>query len=145
MDSLRLAAKDSVPPLSGCCRCHDASARWDRIAGRAFCPNCQEQLALGEGEPLVLKTLPHRCAVCERQGTVCFCTFPLESPAPLEMELCPHHLRALIARCLEPRSFRHLRRKLEALGLGVDRIFLLHEAFYDASGQASLPVMEMDY
>jgi len=36
-----------------CCRCGLDRDRWDRIAGKTYCPNCQEDLAMGEGEPLI--------------------------------------------------------------------------------------------
>jgi hypothetical protein len=144
MDSLRVTPRESVPPSAGCCRCREPNPRWDRIAGRAFCPNCQEQLAQGEAEPLVLKTQPNGCAVCDRMGTVCYLTYPLQAPAPVEIELCPVHLRDLLGRCLEPGAFQQLRRRLRAIELDSDVIFLLHEAFYDAHGRASLPALGIE-
>jgi hypothetical protein len=144
MDSLRIAFPESVPPVTGCCRCGEANPRWDRIAGQAYCPNCQELLVQGEGAPLILMTAKNHCAVCERVGTVCFVTFPLQAREPLEMELCPGHLRDLIGRCLEPHAFHQLRRGLQAVGLAVESIFLLHGAFYDPQGHASLPALERE-
>jgi hypothetical protein len=68
----------------------------------------------------------------------------LQAPAPLEIELCPEHLRALVGRCLEPHSFQQLRRRLHALGVGVEDIFLLHGAFYDTHGHASMPAVSQE-
>jgi hypothetical protein len=144
MDSLRIASRDLVPPSAGCCRCHEANPRWDRIAGQAFCPNCQEMLAQGEAEPLVLKTQKNRCIVCNHTGTVCYLTYPLQASAPVEMELCPAHLRSLLGRCLNPAAFQQLRRRLRAVGFDSDRVFLLHDAFYDPDGRACLPVTELE-
>jgi len=144
MDNLRLTTKESVTPTARCCRCQEANSRWDRIAGRALCPNCQEQLALGEAEPLVLKTHKNRCAVCDRVGTVCYLTYPLQAPAPVEMELCPDHLRSMVGRCLEPAAFHQLRRRLASLNIDSEHVFLLHGAFYDSDGRASLPASEME-
>jgi hypothetical protein len=144
MDSLRVASRESVPHAATCCRCEAANSHWDRIAGTPYCPNCQEMMIQGEGAPLVLKTEKRRCAVCDGLGTVCYMTFPLQAKAPVEIEMCPRHLRALLGRCLEPHAFHQLRRKLQSLGLKVDKIFLLHETFYDTLGKASLPAMEME-
>jgi hypothetical protein len=144
MDSLRIAPMDSVPLSHGCCRCQEANYRWDRIAGQAYCPNCQESLAQGEAAPLVLATQKKACAVCNRLGSVCYLTFPLEAKTPIEMELCPEHLRDLIGRRLSPEAFQNLRRKLAGLGFEVEEIFLLHGAFYDSQGHAFSPALELD-
>jgi hypothetical protein len=101
-------------------------------------------LIQGEADPLVLKTEKKRCAVCDRMGTVGYLTFPLQAPAPLEIELCPEHLRALLGRCLEPHSYHQLRRRLHGLGVGVEDVFLLHGAFYDSKGHASMPAMDLE-
>ena len=50
MESLRRARKGDIPNVESCCRCGQAHRRWDRIAGQAYCPNCQEQLIQGEGK-----------------------------------------------------------------------------------------------
>jgi hypothetical protein len=144
MESLRIASRDDVTPLENCCRCQETNRRWDRIAGKAYCPNCQELLAQGEAPPLVLRTEKNRCAICDRTGTVTFLTFPLQAPDALEMQLCPGHLRALVGRSLEPGAFHQLRRRLHKVGLKVDEIFLLHGAFYDAQGHAFMPAMGME-
>jgi hypothetical protein len=144
MSSLRIPPRETVPVTTRCCRCWEVNPRWDRIAGQPYCPNCQESLALGEGAPLVLPTQQNRCAVCDRVGTVSYLTFPLEAPAPVEMELCPAHLRSLLGRCLEPQAFHHLRGQLQTLGLEPEEIFLLHGAFYDSQGHACLPAVEME-
>jgi hypothetical protein len=144
MDNLHIASRDSVPAIVHCCQCQEVNRRWDRIAGKAYCPNCQEQLAQGEGPPLVLRTEKKPCAVCDRAGTVSFLSFPLQAADAVEMELCPKHLRALVGRALEPAAFQQLRRKLHALGVQVEEIFLLHGAFYDADGHAFMPALGLE-
>ena len=71
-------------------------------------------------------------------------TFPLQSTTPVEMDLCPEHLRALLGRRLGPYAFHQIRRRLHLLGLGVELIFLLHEAFYDEQGRALQPALESE-
>jgi hypothetical protein len=142
MNRVRFAAREKGPPWLPCCRCAHTHERWDRIAGQPCCPSCEENLVLGEAEPLILKTQPRACAVCQRQGTVCYLTFPLQSSRPLEMDLCGEHLRALLARNLTPAAFQCLRQQLQALGLAADQVFLLHDAFYDAQGHALQPALE---
>jgi hypothetical protein len=142
MESVRLVAADSISTPLPCCRCGQAERSWDRIAGKAYCPNCQEALALGEAPPLVERTEKNRCAVCNRLGTVCFHTFPLRGPDPVAVDLCPEHLRGLIARGLGPQAFHQIRRRLQSLGLAADEIFLLHGAFYDSHGRALQPANE---
>jgi hypothetical protein len=144
MDSLRKPTNYEIPALVPCCRCHSAERSWDRIAGKAYCPECQEALVLGMAEPLVEPTEKNCCAVCGRVGTVCYLTFPLQSAMPVEMDLCPEHLRALLGRRLGPYAFNQLRRRLHNLGLGVELIFLLHEAFYDEQGRALQPAVDRE-
>ena len=139
MDSLRIAPADSVPSELACCRCSLSERPWDRIAGKAYCPNCQELLAQGLIEALVEPTEKNRCAVCKKVGTVCFHTFPLQSSAAVAIDLCPGHLRDLLGRCLDARAFNQLGHQLEAIGLGVGDLFLLHAAFYDSQGRALQP------
>src|SRR5262245_17273283 len=64
MDSIHLAPADSIFPKIPCCRCGDLTRWWDRIAGKTYCPNCLEALAMGEGDPLIAKVDRKRCAVC---------------------------------------------------------------------------------
>jgi hypothetical protein len=142
MESIRLSPADSISPKIPCCRCSDQSRFWDRIAGKTYCPNCLEALAQGEGDPLVAKTDRKHCAVCHHLGTVRFVTFPLHSRRPVEMDLCPEHIRALVARRLGPHAFEQLRRQLSALRLEAAEVFLLHEAFYDEMGRALQPAVE---
>ncbi|HMC89009.1 MAG TPA: hypothetical protein VKI17_05655 [Gemmataceae bacterium] len=144
MESLRLAPSQTRPRILACCRCHNDRRHWDRVAGRAYCPECQEQLVLGVASPLTERTEKKQCAACGRTGTVCFLTFPLQSTTPVEMDLCPEHLRALLGRRLGPYAFHQIRRRLHLLGLGVELIFLLHEAFYDEQGRALQPALECD-
>jgi hypothetical protein len=142
MTTVRLAASDSVTTMTPCSQCAQADARWDQIFGQAYCPSCEEQLIQGEGEPVVLHTERHRCAICAGLGTVRYVTFPLNAGRPVEMDLCAAHLRALLARNLGPSAFHQLRRQLRSLGLDVGEIFLLHEAFYDSQGCALQPAIE---
>ena len=142
MESLRLASPNSVSPKIACSRCGDDTRFWDRIAGKTFCPNCLESLAVGEGEPLIARTDRKRCAVCHHLGTVRYVTFPLHSRRPVEIELCAEHLRAIVARRLGPHAFEQLRRQLTSIGLEVSDVFLLHDAFYDEHGRAIQPATE---
>jgi hypothetical protein len=142
MDSVRLASAETVLPWAPCSRCAQAHERWDKIVGKSYCPNCEEQLVQGEAEPLVERTEDRACAVCGRRGTVRYLTFPLNSSCPVEMDLCAGHLRALLARALGPPAYHQLYRLLTGLGLKVSDIFLLHEAFYDAQGHALQPAID---
>jgi hypothetical protein len=144
MDSLRLALSQSLPATLPCCRCAADDGNWDRIAGKAYCPECQESLILGLADPLAVRTEKLPCAVCSRVGAVRYLTFPLQSLTAVEMDLCPEHLRNLLGRRLGQHAFHQLRRRLQKLGLGVGQIFLLHDAFYDSLGRALQPAVEMD-
>ena len=143
MSGLRLLTGENVAPQAACCRCRATGCPWDRIAGRPYCPDCQESLAMGEAEPLVERVEPQRCAICQQTGTLRYLTFPLHASAPLEIDLCRNHFRSLLARRLSMHAFQQLRRQLEALALTADRLFLLHEAFYEAQGRALQPVPEV--
>jgi hypothetical protein len=127
-----------------CCRCAGGECRWDRIAGKAYCPACQEALVVGVADPLVEPTEKNPCAACGRIGTVCFLSFPLQAATPIEIDLCPEHLRALLGRRLSPPAFGQLRRRLHQVDLDVERIFLLHDAFYDQHGHALQPAVESE-
>jgi hypothetical protein len=142
MNSMRLAAPDSYALWQPCCRCGDVALGWDSIAGRAYCPSCEEAIVQGDGEPLVTTTQRRPCCACHAVGTVTVQTFPLKSSRPLEMDLCANHLRGLLGRKLGAHAYAQLRRQLIALGLDVHDVFLLHEAFYDAQGRALLPAGE---
>ncbi len=144
MDSLRVVPKGTVSPLTPCCRCDAAGSQWDHIMGRAYCPDCEESLALGEGPPLILRTEKRGCVICSHLGTVRFLTFPLHAPSPVELDLCPEHFRALLGRRLGPQAFQQLSGGFRAMGLAVDQIFLLHEVFYDSTGRALQPIAEPD-
>jgi hypothetical protein len=85
-----------------------------------------------------------RCVVCGRIGTVRFATYPIRSPAPIEMDLCGEHLRSLLGRRLGPFAFHQLRRQLRNVRLQTEEIFLLHGAFYDREGKALRPAFERD-
>jgi hypothetical protein len=143
MESLRIA-QAQVSTVMPCCRCSGAQQNWDRIAAKAYCPECQEALIQGETAPLREKTENNACAACGRLGTVQYLTFPLQSATPVEIDLCPEHLRCLVGRRLGPYAFHQLRRRLHLLGLGVELIFLLHGAFYDEGGRALQPATEVD-
>jgi hypothetical protein len=99
-------------------------------------------LALGEGEPLVERLIGRRCTVCGSGGTVPYLTYPLHASDPLEVDLCPAHFHALMGRRLDRPAFRILSRHLQNLGMSVQQVFLLHEAFYDENGRPLQPVRE---
>ncbi len=80
--------------------------------------------------------------VCGRDGTVCYLTYPLHSAEPVEIDLCGGHCEALLGRRLERSAFRRLERLLQAAGVNVKEIFLLHEAFYDRQGRPLQPIRE---
>ena len=140
MGGLRVVTAGEVSLLAPCCRCQAAGCHWDRIADKPYCPDCQEALALGEAEPLIEPVEPRRCAACNHSGAVRFLTFPLHAPAPVEIDLCPGHCRALLGRRLDKAAFREIGRQLTSLGLHSDQVFLLHEAFYDRQGRPLQPV-----
>jgi hypothetical protein len=141
MSGLRsLTADDEAAPTI-CGRCRATGCPWDRIGGVSVCPDCQELMIRGEGEPLRLHSQPHRCAACGNSGTLPFVTVPLRA-RPVVIDLCALHLRELLGRRLEPEAFLELARQLLELQLVPGRIFLLHEAFYDRQGQALQPVAE---
>jgi hypothetical protein len=142
MEFVRLAPAESVFPRLPCCRCHDPARFWDRIGGKTYCPGCLEAIVSGEGEPILERADRRRCAICHHGVTLRYLTFPLQSRRPVELDLCGEHLRALSARRLGPHAFGQLRRQLHGLGLDVNLIFLLHEAFYDEQGRALQPVEE---
>jgi hypothetical protein len=127
-----------------CSRCQATGCNWDQIAAKPICPDCQEGLAQGVGEPLVERTEKKPCVVCGRIGALRFVTFPLDSRFAVEMELCGDHFRALIARRLNARAFQNMRGQLQDLGLKAEQVFLLHEAFYDRHGRALQPAREVD-
>lgn len=143
MNSLRLLPIYGGIP-EGCVNCREGMRHWDRVAGRPYCPNCQEALAQGEAPPLIMRTERNRCSICNKQGTVRFTTFPRQMEAALEIDLCAAHLHAMLGRRLPSHAFQHLRRSLENLGLNVESIFLLHGAFYDRQGRALHPVAEIE-
>jgi hypothetical protein len=141
MDSLRIAAREKNSHAACCCRCTLGEGPWDRVAGKAYCPRCQEALALGEGAPLIERTSRKPCAVCSRPGTICYQTLPLHSDAAVEFDVCAEHFRDLLGRRLGPHAFHQLRRRLTTLGIAVEQIFLLHDAFYDKQGRALQPAV----
>ena len=53
MEGLRLLTAEVPTQIVPCHRCQATGCPWDRIGGKAICPDCQEQLILGEGAPLV--------------------------------------------------------------------------------------------
>jgi hypothetical protein len=143
MDGLRLVGEEGFVDRPPCARCGATGCAWDRIGGAPVCPDCQAALSRGEGEAMRVPVGPGPCAVCGRSGSVALLTFPLRSAGPVEIDLCPPHFRALIRRGLDPSSYHQLGRRLRQLGLSADRVFLLHEAFYDAEGRALRPVPEV--
>jgi hypothetical protein len=144
MNSMRMASKDNFAVWKPCCRCGQLALGWDTIAGKPYCPSCEEGIVQGDGEPLVETTQRRRCCACSVVGTVTVQTFPLKASQPLEMDLCPNHLRGLLGRRLGTHAYWQMRRQLTGLGLDVHDVFLLHEAFYDAKGRALLPAADPD-
>ena len=117
MDSVRWATSECGNTPVSCCRCDAGNGRWDRLAGKPYCPHCQEMLVLGEAAPLVEPTHSSHCAVCARVGTVTFTSFPLDGRLAVDMELCSEHIRALLGRRLGSYAFHQLCRQLRALAL----------------------------
>lgn len=141
MDSIRLVPANSVIPQAACSCCGViAEEGWDRIAGKAYCIDCMETLALGEIGSIREPVEKRPCAICRYCGTVRYLTHPRNAPQPIEVDLCADHLRSLIARRLGPAAFACLRNQLSSLGLNVQDVFLLHDAFYDADGRALQPI-----
>jgi hypothetical protein len=144
MDGMRVAPEQSRPAVLPCCRCGNSGRSWDRVAGKAYCPECQEALVQGLAAPVAERAEKRPCAACGRVGTVRYLTFPLHGPTPVELSLCPEHLHGLVGRRLGTHAFRLLRRKLRVLGIDVGEVFLLHDAFYDRQGRALQPATEPD-
>lgn len=142
MDGMRLCPQGGVSLWAACCRCETPAQSWDRIAGKAYCPSCEEAIITGESAPLIERTDKRHCAICHTVGTVRYLTFPLNATQAVEIELCPEHLRGLLGRRLGSHAFAQLRRQLYLLNLNVADIFLLHEAFYDCQGRALQPASE---
>jgi hypothetical protein len=141
MHSVRLIPVAECSIVTACCRCGLEGGPWDRLAGKAYCPNCEEQLVRGESPPLVEPTEKRHCAICQQAGTLRYLTFPLDRPVAAELDLCGRHLRGLLGRCLGAHAFHQIRRLLEACDLSVEEIFLLHAAFYDPRGNAICPAL----
>jgi hypothetical protein len=97
---------------------------------------------MGEGNALIERTERKQCIICSRVGTIRFLTYPLRTKAPVEIDVCAEHLRALIGRNLRPQAYRHLCRRLAQLHLSSGEIFLLHDAFYDKTGRALQPAVD---
>src|SRR5262245_66517848 len=100
MEGLRWVTGEGRASAPPCGRCQATGCPWDRVAGKPICPDCQERLALGEGEALVERLRPAPCAVCRQAGSVAFLTFPLKMPHAVEIDLCPRHFRGLVSRRL---------------------------------------------
>jgi hypothetical protein len=143
MNRARIVPPDSLPFAVPCSRCSAAHQPWDRIAGTAYCPGCQEAIVLGETPPLIARTERKPCAACERVGTVSYLTFPLNGPGVVAVDLCAEHMRSLLGRRLGPHAYQQLRRQLQTLAVAVEDVFLLHAAFYDTNGRALQPAEEV--
>ena len=137
-----MAATGAVALWIPCCRCGQSALGWDRIADKAYCPNCQEAIVQGIADPLIEKTERLPCAACKGIGCVTVQTFPRGASEPVEMELCPEHLRGLLGRKLAAHTHSQLRKQLQRLSVDAADVFLLHEAFYDAKGRARQPAAE---
>ena len=143
MSAVRVVNDAGISPRCPCSRCGAIGCHWDCLVGQPTCPDCQVELLRGEGNALVLKRERRGCAICEQLGTVRYLTLPLHESEPVEIDLCPSHLRDLMARRLTRRAFKRLRRQLNLLGLAAEQIFLLHESFYDDAGAALRPMREV--
>lgn len=141
MRLVRPSEADAEEPCS-CCRA--VGARWDWLGEVLVCGECQERLVSGEGPAVSMRARQAFCAVCGRQGTVPYRTWPLHEAETLEIDLCPHHLRALLGRRLTASAYHLLRRQLNLMGLAAEQLFLLHESFYDEEGGALRPVSDAD-
>jgi hypothetical protein len=142
MEALRRIRSGGGSAIEPCSRCGAGGCPWDCLAGRPLCPDCQESLALGEGPLLRERGERRPCAVCGRDGTLRYLTYPLHSAEPVEIDLCGGHCGALLGRRLERSAFRRLELLLQAAGVAAKEIFLLHEAFYDRQGQPLQPIHE---
>ncbi len=140
MEGLRLLTTESPSQMVPCHRCQATGCPWDRIGGKAICPDCQEQLILGEGSPLVERVEKRVCSICNRLGTLRYQTYPLRGSQAVEIDLCGSHVQALLGRRLDKYAVKQLSRQLQAVGLKTQQLFLLHEAFYDDKGKALQPV-----
>ncbi len=140
MDSLRRLCVEAPSVTEPCSRCGCDQGRWDRIAGRVYCPRCEEALIIGEIEPIRETPQDGTCAVCGKGGTLCYLTFPLHAAEAVELDLCAEHFRSLLGRGLPPHAFHQLRRLLQTIKIQTGEVFLLHEAFYNKAGKALRPI-----
>lgn len=140
MEALRLLAADTSANRVACSRCQALGCPWDRIAGKPICPDCQEQIVIGEGPPLLEKVQKNSCAICQHCGTLCYLTYPLRATRPVEIDLCAAHVQALISRRLDRHALKQFGRQLQVHGIQAQQLFLLHEAFYDEKGRPLQPV-----
>jgi hypothetical protein len=140
MEGLRLMAAETSASLVACSRCQATGCPWDRIAGKPICPDCQEQMILGETPPLLERVEKHACAVCQHTGTLRYLTFPLRGTRAVEIDLCSNHFQALLARRLDRYALKQFGKQLQGHGIQTQQLFLLHEAFYDDKGQPLQPV-----
>jgi hypothetical protein len=143
MEGLRVLTCEEATPQAPCIRCQATGCPWDRIAGKPMCPDCQEQLILGGGPPLVEKVEKRTCVICQHNGTLRYVTYPLHAARPVELDLCSLHYQSLLGRRLDGYAIKQLTRLLQPLGIKAQQLFLLHEAFYDEKGRALQPVPEM--
>ncbi len=143
MEGLRWLHGQITSTHQPCSRCQASGCPWDYLAGKPVCPDCQELLARGEGEPLIERAERSPCVICQEIGVLRLQTVPLNGPGPLEIDLCGSHLQALLRRRLDRIAFGELSTRLGELGVRPNEIFLLHEAFYDELGHPLQPVPEL--
>ena len=143
MKRVRITPRGNQTVETVCSRCPHQGP-WDRLAGKPICPDCQEGLALGEGQALVERAEKKLCAICSRLGTLCYRTLPLRANTLIELDLCAEHFRDLIGRRLGPYAFQQVRRQLQTLNVDVAQLFLLHDAFYDGHGRALQPACAVE-
>ncbi len=125
--------------VTPCERCENETNLWDRLAGHVLCPECIEQMMIGIAPPIREPVTDVRCAICAALG-VTFETNLHRSRIAVHVPLCGDHLRDLAARRLDPPSFSVLYARLKNLSINRQKIFLLHDAFYDERGKALNPV-----
>lgn len=135
VDGIRWVSQEEGP----CSHCGNVGW-WDSLSRKIFCPDCMEDLAMGNIPPFSIPPDKHFCVVCDAEDTIVYRTFPQCLQRPIEMHLCRRHIRALIERCLTPREFQSLRAELHQISLSVRDIFLLHHTFYDANGRSLVPI-----
>jgi hypothetical protein len=131
--------KDKIIKKTPCARCKDSNYIWDRIGNEIICVSCQEKLASGSDDALIVRLDNNLfCDVCNKLGAAAYLT-KLKNSNLIEINFCKKHFSRLICRDLKRKDFEKLKKKLSLLGIDVDSVFLLHDLFYRA-GFAIKPI-----